>query len=432
MMRIHRFFLSLFLLSCVPKTVAPAVAPTADPAMVQLVAGLEARLNALRTQLKETSTRAGASSEPVSAAAATPVPSASPSELAANTPPRSASAPPVDCATAGPDADGDGLPENCEQMLAEKFAPVVYHSSEERYFPFRVDSYLRQSSLWFYDETCSPLLRSEIRPAPTPEQLVRASWPAVCLSRLPAAANSTRSQAKRSTFYLADPPEDSRAGSRNTADWITYFHAYPNQLNGVTLQYWRFYAWHEGAGSHGGDWVSLYLVLDSTLQPLHLAYRQDQTLKTVPWHALEKESEQRVRVYSEAASHQIFLKAGEVRADGCKGLGGLFICRVQPDKPETHIRQETHTGGRVRWFSGEISQTGALVNLGQRSQPLNGNLWLQYSGLWGTRDKEGDESGDWGPAFQATDMLSNGYLNAWAIGMRQPTRAEAYPLSVSP
>lgn len=416
--------------SCVPKIPTPIAAhPTADPGTVQLVAALEARLKALRTQLQEASARASAHPDPAVSPTALPSNLVSPVPMSpvSETPP----APAGGCLT-GTDADGDGLSEDCEQMLAEKFAPVIYHSNEERYFPFRVEAYLRLSSLWFYDETCSPTLRAELQPAPTPEQLLSAHWPAICLNKLPAYANGTRSQAKRSTFYLADPPQAYREGSRNSTDWVTYFHAYPNQINGITLQYWRFYAWHEGDGSHGGDWVSIHIILDSAQQPLRLAYREGSTLKSVPWYHLEKEPDQRVRLYSEADSHQIFLKAGEITADGCKGLSGLFSCRVFPDKPETHIRQELHTGGQVRWFDGKTSQTGDLINLGQRAQPLHGNRWLQYSGLWGTRDQDGNESGDWGPAFQDTDMLSNGYLNAWAAGMRQASRAEAYPLSISP
>src|SRR5829696_1318146 len=53
----------------------------------------------------------------------------------------------IDCwpTTSGPksDRDNDGIVDRCEQTLAEKFAPIVYHSAGERNYPTNVDVFLQ-------------------------------------------------------------------------------------------------------------------------------------------------------------------------------------------------------------------------------------------------------------------------------------------------
>ena len=64
------------------------------------------------------------------------------------------------------DGDGDGIADACEQALAEKFAPIIYHSSDESNYPTNVDLFLRNTSLWFYDDACTPDLKEPIRARP--------------------------------------------------------------------------------------------------------------------------------------------------------------------------------------------------------------------------------------------------------------------------
>jgi len=431
------------LLACSSKAAAPVVTqatPASPSAAAQLVASLEAKLDSLRSELNQASANASAvpaalpeQTEPQPEA---PVPETISSEpVSPDSPPPSvipSSAPGMGGCPAGPDLDGDGLSEACETQLAEKFAPVFFHSSEETYFPLLPQTYLAQSALWFVDQDCSPDLQAQIKTSPSLQDLLGATHPASCDTKLPTASNSTRSREKLRSFYLADLPKEAWVGSKTTSDWVTYFHAYPNTLKGVTLQYWRFYAYHSGGGDHGGDWVSVHLVLDSHFEPLKLGYALDKKLKYLAWNEIEREGETHARIYSAPQSHQIHTVANEVSADGCKGLGGFFSCRVDPNKPETFVRQESWSKGQVSWFSGETGISGGLVNLGERSKPLNSSEFIQFSGLWGSPGKNYDNSGDWGPAYQDTDLLSNGYLNAWAAGMNHPKREEAYPLSISP
>src|SRR5580704_13990999 len=59
----------------------------------------------------------------------------------------------LECDGSSVDADGDGVADTCEATLAERFAPVVIHSSAESAFPTDVDDFLPQTSLELRDDT---------------------------------------------------------------------------------------------------------------------------------------------------------------------------------------------------------------------------------------------------------------------------------------
>ncbi|MGE3725344.1 MAG: FimV family protein [Candidatus Sericytochromatia bacterium] len=412
--------------------------PAQNQAAEALVANLEARLESLRNDLQRASTRASNSPAATDAQPSTSPegqPGSEPNPGATPIPaPGSSPAPPANglCSRAGKDSDQDGLSDACETILAETYAPVFYHSSQEKYFPTQVDAYLKQTALWFWDSDCDPDLNEQLQAFPVQSQLLTQTQAASCKSKLPASSQTTRSKDKVRSFYLKDLPEEARKGSSNTRDWITYVHAYPNTLNGATLQYWRFYAYHSGDGDHGGDWVGVHIVLDSVFKPLRVGFAAENEIRYLNWRDLEREGENRVRLYSYPESHLVFTAGKEVPADGCKGLGGFFSCRMDPAKPETFVRHESWKDGQVTWFSGDVGSSGGLLNLGERSLPLNGQSFIQYAGLWGSIGKNAVNSGDYGPAYSGIGMLSNGYLGFWAAGMLNPKREDAYPLAVSP
>jgi hypothetical protein len=66
-------------------------------------------------------------------------------------------------------------------------------------------------------------------------------------------------------------------------------------------------------------------------------------------------------------------------------------------------RQETWNGGQVIWWDGTpVGASGGLLNVGEKSRPRNGQMFVQYSGLWGSPGKLFITSGYWGPAFNET------------------------------
>jgi hypothetical protein len=338
------------------------------------------------------------------------------------------------------DDDADAVDDRCEQALAERFAPVVYHSSDESNFPTNVGWVLGRTTLWFYDYAHPELTRPLVE-HPGQEQLVSQEVVEADGARL--VSGGTRSANKLVTFYLDDVDEGSRKGSQDSGEWATYVHVYPNDRGGVTVQYWRFYAYNDALNNHGGDWEGMHVVLGPDLAPAGLVLLDHEALREHPpgdftWEGTHP------RIFSEGGGHATRISGEGIQARGCGGWFEWLTCRVNPDKRATFVRQESWSGGRVEWFDGRSGTTGPLLNVGEKRHPLNGQLFVRYSGLWGTPSRgfpplpPGNPlyigfSGYWGPAYNETGMDSQtGFSRAWADGMLHDRDAEGRPDSVSP
>lgn len=393
--------------------------PTVPPELAQVVA-LQERLARLQAAQKNNP------SSPPSDAEIPPL-------LAPSAVPTSAQAvqPLSVCAQTQPDEDQDGLSDTCEQELAEKWAPVVYHSSDETNYPTSVDLFLTQSALWFYDESCTPDRKKSVLEHPTQAQLLEQTTTEGCRSQIPIRSDGTRSKQKQRTYYLADVASEIRKGSTDTRDWRTYVHSYANTDGGMTLQYWRFYAYNynDSLNNHGGDWEGVHVILDAQFKPIKMALLGHTAIETKDWTDVTKES-QRPVVFSEGGGHASQWNGTGIAAKGCSGLSSLIRCRLDLGQPATFIRQETWRTGQVTWFDGKRSPGGGLLNVGEKQNPLNGQAFIRYSGLWGSPGLLFGTSGDWGPAYNQTGIADDGRIMAWSAGMVLTKRSEAYPTAV--
>jgi hypothetical protein len=345
---------------------------------------------------------------------------------------------PLNCAPGSPpftDADGDGIIDGCEQTLADKYAPIVYHSSDESNLPTNVDWFLPKTSLWFYDDDCWPDLHSRIITAPTQGQLLVWSYQGGCGASDTVYSNGTRSNRKQRTFYLNDVAESYRAGSLDSRDWTTYYHAYLNNIGGVTIQYWRFYAYNDAANNHGGDWEGIHMVLDANLQPARVGFMGHTSIdykqpSEVQWEGAHP------RIYSEGGGHGSRPDGSGIYALGCTAEP----TGINPNNPCTFIRQETWANGQVRWCNnptvgfcnGAVTSAGSLVNVGSKIAPMNGQVFIQYSGIWGSPGTFYETSGYWCPAFNETGMLVDGFITAWCDGiLNVDAGKECYPTARS-
>ncbi|MGH7498916.1 MAG: hypothetical protein ACREL3_08705 [Gemmatimonadales bacterium] len=302
------------------------------------------------------------------------------------------------------DQDGDGLPDSREDALARRFAPIVYHERSELHKPTNVDAFLRRVKLAYYDDDCKPDLKLELSVV-TQEQLLTPWQLPTCGSSYVVRADGTRSRRKQHTYFLEDveTPAD-RAGSSDPSEWTTYVHAYPNDQGGVTLQYWRVYAYNGLFPEHGGDWEGIHVVLDGRDRPVRVRLLGHRDIEELPpalmaWERLD------------AGDHPvIFADRGGHTSDAAGDWKGQ--------------RQET-------W------QVGGLVNVGEKSRPLNGQEFIRYSGLWGTPGTFYETGGYWGPAYNETGMdEETGFITAWCEGMRDPGKVvdgvrECYPTAQS-
>jgi len=328
------------------------------------------------------------------------------------------------CAAITLDADGDGLDDACETALAETFAPVVIHSSAETVFPTDVDDFLTKTSLEFRDDRCSagrePLL---VVDAPTQAQLLHHEASSPC-DGLRISSDGSRSDRKHTTFFLADVPDAAKQGSSDTHHWKTYVHVYPSSSDGddprgertVTIQYWRFYPFNRALANHGGDWEGLHVVLRRDRSVARIGLLGHRLIEWSSAGGLEWDGTHPI-VYSDIGGHTSRASGRDIPGRDCFDSRA---CAVSKEDLGSFVRQETWSGGRVVWPDGRTTVGGGLVNVGEKSAPLNGQVFLQYSGLWGSPGRFYITSGYWGPAFNETDIRADGFVTAWCAGMAPP------------
>ncbi|HKV37629.1 MAG TPA: hypothetical protein VJX67_00340 [Blastocatellia bacterium] len=307
------------------------------------------------------------------------------------------------------DQDQDGIDDVCEDWLAERFAPIVYHGQYETNYPVTVDWWIARTNLSVIDRDGN---RHQIVPAPVSQSLLLGQT--LVQSRdVSLSSELTRSRGKKMTFYLENVARQFRQGQKDDpAAWITYVHSYANDIGGITIQYWRGYTWDQATFlgcdfSHGGDWEGVAVHLGSRLRPAKVAFLGHSGIiyerTRVQWDGTHP------RVWSEEGGHSSY-------PDDSKMKSPRFIA------------QETWTGGKVRWWDGSLrGRSGGLLSLGQKSHPRNSQNFVKYAGLWGAPRRLFFTSGYWGPAFNETDATYSDGTPAYGRSLSPGSR----PLSGS-
>jgi hypothetical protein len=283
------------------------------------------------------------------------------------------------------DADLDGLDDELEDQLAERFAPIVYHGARESSFPVSVDWWLAHTHLAIVDGSSWSTETRRIVTGPLAQAQLLGR--VAVLGDTAVSSSGSRSRGKQKSFFLENVPRSSLPSAIQPTDWVTYVHSYPNELGGVTLQYWRAYARDDARLmgvelGHGGDWEAIAVHLDDHLQPVRTTYLGHTGIldggSAVRWEGTHP------IVWSEEGGHASAPDARNMRSS-------------------QFIRQATWKGGVVsRWDGAVLGRSGGLVNLGEKSHPRNDQLFVQYSGLWGAPGRLFMTSGYWGPAFNET------------------------------
>ena len=333
------------------------------------------------------------------------------------------------------DEDHNGIPDELELRLANEFAPILFYDNDEPNLPTSVERFFKNTELCFFSKDCRPeqVPVAKLNGSRVPRQVLPdCRTPAGMID-----SQGTRSANKGPTFYLRTVPEAERRGSEDTEHWVTYVHSFRNDIGGITLQFWRFYAYNTSYflgfrsdnASHGGDWEAIHIVLKAGPQfiPVQVRLLGHSDLITRSWT-------------------DVLTQNGHALIQCSKG-GHTSTLMTKDDlrRRSRFIEQESWNGGAVRWPDGRVTRSGPLIRLGQKNYPAPGMEWLQYSGLWGTRESSGMfsfyRSGYWGPAFNETGMGKDGFISAWCEGMARPNAGtpvaadafarECYPASVT-
>jgi hypothetical protein len=255
------------------------------------------------------------------------------------------------------------------------------------------------------------------------------------------------------SFVLEDVIDSVRVGDLNPNNWPTYVHVYPNKWGGITIQYWHAFAYNafEGGlggffGNHGGDWdASIQVVLDLNLRPAEVWYSRHAEDKPGHWFAWDD-----IHVYQgthpivtiDAGGHAAFADMADrdwywkfgtplaVTMGDVAWVGDF----ANPDSLLFGTVWETWEGGRV--FQRDLSSggipmacehhispnpgiSGGIINVGEYnpgvkqesslaanqgySSILNGQVFVMYSGRWGSIGDTDLGTGPRGPVFQGWD-----------------------------
>jgi len=359
------------------------------------------------------------------------------------------------------DLDGDGIDDGLEQMLAERFAPVIYLHPYETNYPVNVDWFLDHARLEYYED-CFPDVNEAVPGAPNPlgsqDALLGAPWAhpddwgaghperhcgdAPEHRRITATEADPESYSDQTTFVLPDLPDAVKVGSLDPSDWKSYVHVYPNDEGGVTVQFWHTFAYngydYVGFGNHGGDWdATIHIVLGPDLEPLRAIYSRhsdDHPGKSFPWSEVHTYQGTHPLMIIDRGGHGAFKDPADHDADAPPGSD--YTWREDPDGTGWGTVWKTWTGGEVRQddiapfpvthhISPNPGVTGGIVNLGEYNpgvhqptallagqfHPLNGQLFLAYEGRWGSPGLI--FSGPRGPVFQGYD---GGIYRSWYQG----------------
>jgi hypothetical protein len=334
----------------------------------------------------------------------------------------------------GTDADADGILDTTENELAERFAPIIIHDKDDANLPAEVDWFLKRTSMEYYNNN-GFLHRDDHQPmgGPPLTQVALLGKVGAGSGGNPVVhSDGTRSRDRQHTFAILDVSNSDRQGSLSTSDWRTYFHCFRNYYGGVTLQYWRFYAYNTGnqggvdIDNHGGDWEGVQVLLGKDLEPVLFRFLGHVGIETKTGSEVELEGNH-LRVYSEPGGHASHAKCNPSETIAVHVLGATIEHAIWlkdlNDKSNT-IRQETWRDGKVFWPSSDWrshpgntpTPSGGLINVGEKLRPLNNQMFILYSGLWGSL---GDMfSGYWGPAFNETEMAPDGLITAWGYSMK--------------
>ncbi|MGN6358919.1 MAG: FIMAH domain-containing protein [Thermomicrobiales bacterium] len=284
------------------------------------------------------------------------------------------------------------------------------------------------------------------------------------------AGAQTTGYSDQQTFLLPDLPDADHVGSQNPADWVTYFHAYPTVGGGVMLQYWHLFAYNAlsvaGFGNHGGDWdatIHVQLGPDLRVQGVWFSrHANDHPGDFIPvgpdlsfvntTHPLMTIDGGGHAAYASPADfcthHSVAggtvswptdlsnpLDPGGLRDVVCSPLLPLFSY----GRLAGGIVWQTWTGGTVT-TAGSLTHPiaapsghGGLVNLGEYNpctptacygsqqastlnagqfHPLNGQVFIRYSGRWGSLphcDASICANPPRGPVFQGWDEDTHTY-----------------------
>jgi hypothetical protein len=300
------------------------------------------------------------------------------------------------------DGDADGLDDGLENCLLQRHAPVVYLAWDiDQARPANVDWYLSRTVMRFTHDGCSDCailaLGGVNQTSLSNRSHAEKNWLCSHTSTNRTSYGDTWNESE--AFFLQvpnDANEDAtHQGSTNAADWKVYGHAYRNSLGGVNLQYWFFYPYNDSISTvnHEGDWehINVRLRADYSIDGAFLAQHGGLTLHAVS--SLQWYDADHPYVWAADGSHATYRSESDCDTSWREQGFDTDSCR-------------TNSGYRwFTWAGGKGTQAGfqggGVINVGEKTRPLNGQNFIKYNSRWGEIGTTSETSGPRTPSFQS-------------------------------
>lgn len=301
------------------------------------------------------------------------------------------------CTASGVDGDTDGLDDGDENCLLQRHAPVLNLPwTIDWTKPANVDWYLARVHMRFTHDGCSDCQILDVGSVNQTSITNRThndkNW--LC-SHTSTVRYSYGTDWNDSEHFFLQPPDDAvHNGSSNPADWKVYGHVYKNAYGGVNLQYWFFFPYNDAQVSfnHESDWehINVRLNPDFSVAGVHYAHHSNVTYyaaSSVQWfngsHPL---------VWTADGSHASYVSESVCDSTIEEAGWGSSSCETN-----ANYRWFTWAGGKgtLAGFQG-----GGVINVGEKTRPLNGQNFIKYNSRWGEIGETSATTGVRGPAFQ--------------------------------
>jgi hypothetical protein len=323
----------------------------------------------------------------------------------------------------GVDYDNDGIDDGTEADLANTYAPLLYmpnlitraeadYTAGDWTWPANVPWYLSNTQMRFHHDNCPDHQILNLGTITTANLISQShqratSWLACAHSGATYGSGVEGGYDAENHFFLQAVYDDvTHPGVRDPSGWNVYTHVYRNNIGGISIQYWFFYAYNDFIGSfnHESDWEHITVQLNASQQPTTLIYAAHFSPKTWQAYQVTWYGGTHPQVWVADGSHASYASEGECDADlSVEGISKS--CWTNLDQ-----RWFTWSGGKG---ADRGLQGGGLVNMGEMPKgttrrPMAGQEWLLFNGHWGEEGTSDLTSGQPGPGQHDPD---------WAIDM---------------
>lgn len=301
------------------------------------------------------------------------------------------------CTESGTDADADGIDDGDEDCLLQRHAPVLYLPwTLDWTKPANVDWYLSRVHMRFTHDGCPDCAILAVGSVTQSSMINRShtekNW--LCSHTSTTRYSYGTDWNENETFFLQPPDDAVHNGSSNSADWKVYGHVYRNTLGGVNVQYWFFFPYNDAqlGFNHESDWehINVRLNPDYSIAGVHFAHHKSVTYyakASVQWfnstHPL---------VWTADGSHASYVSEPVCDSSIEEAGWGASSCETN-----SNYRWFTWAGGKGTQAG---FQGGGVINVGEKTRPLNGQNFIKYNSRWGEIGNISATTGVRGPAFQ--------------------------------